>query len=59
MPSEKSLKLTASIISILLLVYLVFFHIGLLLVIIGISFLIVIGVLLLLKKFKNLLGDGD
>ena len=59
MPSTQTLKWLASLIAILLVAYFVYFNTGLVLVIIGFSFLVVIGVLLLVKKIKKLFGDGD
>lgn len=59
MLSTQTLKWLASLIAIVLVAYFVYFHTGLVLVIIAVSFLVVIGVLLLVKKVKKLFGDGD
>ena len=59
MLKTKNLKWLASLISIVLVVYFVVYHTGLVLAIIGFSFLVVIGVILLIKRIKKLVSYGD
>jgi hypothetical protein len=57
MLKQKNLKAFAIFIIIALSGYFIYSHTGLILTIIGISFLVVIGILLLLNKFKKFLDE--